>query len=179
MENNPTSSSRTDRKTIEKNRRNHMKTLYSKLNSLVPQHKSKEVVSLPDQLYEAANYIKKMQATLEKMKEKKDRLMGIEKPSASLSSGGVGLRSPQIEIHEVGSALEVVLITGLDCQFMFNETIRMLHEEGAEVVNAGFSVIEDKVFHTIHSKVGESAPVNGAARISERLKKFVDGANSF
>ena len=40
MESNP-SSSRTDRKTIERNRRNHMKSLYSKLNSLVPHQTSR------------------------------------------------------------------------------------------------------------------------------------------
>ncbi|KAA8515243.1 hypothetical protein F0562_018527 [Nyssa sinensis] len=180
MENNP-SSSRTDRKTIEKNRRNHMKTLYSQLNSLVPHHTSKEMLSLPDQLDEATNHIKELQKNLEKMKMKKERLMGIEKPNASLRSGGmVGSRSPHIEIHEMGSALEVVLITGLDCQPMFNETIRVLHEEGAEVVSASFSVIDDAVFHTFHSKVGnQSAPGHGTARISERLKKLVNGANSF
>ncbi|XP_059659041.1 transcription factor bHLH162 [Cornus florida] len=179
MEINNPSSSRTDRKTIEKNRRNHMKTLYSKLNSLVPHQSSREVVSLPDQLDEAANYIKKLQMNLEKMKEKKNRLMRLEKMSASTSTGVmVGLRSPQIEIHEMGSALEVVLITGLDCQFMFNEIIRVLHEERAEVVNAGFSVVDDAVFHSIHSKVAESASGYGAPKISERLKQFVYGANS-
>jgi hypothetical protein len=36
---------------------------------------------------------------------------------------------------------------------MFNETIRVLHEEGAEIINASFSVVEDTVFHTINSKV--------------------------
>ena len=44
MENNP-SSSRTDRKTIERNRRNQMKALYSQLNSLVPHQSSR--VSIP------------------------------------------------------------------------------------------------------------------------------------
>uniref|UniRef100_A0A3N7E7Q0 BHLH domain-containing protein n=1 Tax=Populus trichocarpa TaxID=3694 RepID=A0A3N7E7Q0_POPTR len=157
MENNP-SSSRTDRKTIERNRRNQMKALYSQLNSLVPHQSSREpVLSLPDQLDEAASYIKRLQTNLERMKEKKDNLMGTERTNyASMSSCNgttTGLRSPQIEVRETGSTLEVVLITGLDGQFMFNETIRVLHEEGAEIINASFSVVEDTVFHTIHSKV--------------------------
>jgi len=114
--------------------------------------------SLPDQLDEATNHIKKLQTNLERMKEKKDSLIvGMdEKPNSSTNSGMtmMGLRSPQIEIHQNGSALEVILITGLDCQFMFNETIRVLHEEGAEIVSASFStVVEDTVFHTIHCKV--------------------------
>ncbi|KAJ0017645.1 hypothetical protein Pint_10558 [Pistacia integerrima] len=183
MENNP-SSSRTDRKTIERNRRNQMKALYTKLNSLVPHRTPMEATSLPDQLDEAANYIKRLQTNLEKMKERKDSLMGIEKPPSNTGmSGGrtmEGFRSPQIEVREIGSALEVVLITGLDFQFMFNETIRLLHEEGAEIVSASFSVVHDTVFHTIHSKVGDSDQVgNGAARISERLKKFVHDDSAF
>jgi hypothetical protein len=114
--------------------------------------------SLPDQLDEATSYIKKLQTNLERMKEKKDRLMGMEKPNESMSSNSsgvmaMGIRSAQIEIHQNGAALEVVLITGLDCQFMFNETIRVLYEEGAEIVSASFTVVEDTVFHTIHSKV--------------------------
>ncbi|XP_015584408.2 transcription factor bHLH162 [Ricinus communis] len=176
MENNP-SCSTTDRKTIERNRRNQMKALYSQLNSLVPHHSSRESVSLPDQLDEAANYIKKLQIKLEKMKERKDSLMGIERPNASAgcsTRAGMRLRSPQIEVNGIGSALEVVLLTGLDCQFLFNETIRILQEEGAEIVNATFSVLDDTVFHIIHSKVEDSAPSYEAARISKRLKKFAE-----
>ncbi|KAL7213053.1 hypothetical protein ACSBR2_015706 [Camellia fascicularis] len=178
MEHNP-SSSITDRKTIEKNRRNQMKTLYSKLHSLVHPHNTKlEAMSLTDQIDEAANYIKKLQKNLEKLKQKRDSLMGVEKPKARMkSTTNVGLRSPQIEINVMGSALDVVLITGLDCQFMFNETIRVIHEEGAEIVNASFSVVDDTVFHTIHSKVGESGLGCGVASITERLKKFVYDAS--
>ncbi|KAM1004863.1 hypothetical protein ACFX13_005053 [Malus domestica] len=192
------SSSRTDRKTIEKNRRNQMKALFSKLNSLVPHQRSRVSLSLsesslweaslPDQLDDAVNYIKKLQTNLEKLREKKDRLMGIEKSSHCNAgfgrSGGAiteGLNSsPLVEIHEMGSALGVLMITGLDYQFMFNESIRVIQEEGADIVNASFSVVKDTIFHTIHSKVRESAAAGSvAARISERLKKFVndqDGA---
>ncbi|KAG7962315.1 hypothetical protein I3843_09G060800 [Carya illinoinensis] len=180
MENNPSSSSRTDRKTIERNRRNHMKALYSELNSLVPHQSSREVAaSLPDQLDEAANYIKQLQTSLEEMKKKKDSLIGIERPGASTNSGvTVGLRLPQIEIQAIGFALKVIVITGLDFHFVFKETLRVLNNEGAEIINAGFSVVEDTVFHTIHAKVGESASMGDeVARISERLKKFVSDVN--
>ncbi|KAG6778755.1 hypothetical protein POTOM_015101 [Populus tomentosa] len=172
------SPSRTDRKLIERNRRNQMKELYSQLNSLEP------VLSVPDQLDEAASYIKRLQTNLEKMKEKKDSLMGMERADYTCKNSGggttAGLRSPQIEVIETGSTLEVVLMNGLDSRFMFNEIIRLLHEEGAEIINASLSVVEDTVFHTIHSKVGDSAHcINGAARISHRLKKFVQDDNEF
>ncbi|XP_061341609.1 transcription factor bHLH162-like [Gastrolobium bilobum] len=171
MENNP-SSSRIDRKFIERNRRNQMKALYRKLNSLVPHQSSREEISVTDQLEEATNYIKKLQMNLEKMKDKKNMLLGIERPNESMNRGkNMGLKCPQIEIQQMGLALEVVLITGLDCKFMFNETIRVLHEEGVDIVHASYKVVEDVVFHSIHSKVGDSA--YGAAKISERLKKFM------
>ncbi|KAL8460449.1 hypothetical protein ACS0TY_032117 [Phlomoides rotata] len=135
-----------------------------------------EAVSLPDQLEGATNYIKMLQAKLEEMKQKKTWLMQM--PANLTSSGGSSrtggrLDLPNIDIRVMGSALELVLITGLNCQFMFNEIIRMLHEGGAEFVNASFSVLDNTIFHTIHSKIGESAQDYGAARISERLRKFV------
>ncbi|XP_057430731.1 transcription factor bHLH162 [Lotus japonicus] len=176
MDNNP-SSSRVDRKVIERNRRNQMRTLYRKLNSLVLHQTSKEAISLPDQLEEATNYIKRLQVNLEKMKEKKNTLLGIERPNVmSLKEGpSMGLKSPKIEIQQMGSALDVVLITGSDCQFMFNETIRVLHEEGVDVVNASYKVIEGSAFHSIHCLVTGSA--NVAERISERLNKFIYGSS--
>ncbi|KOM53770.1 hypothetical protein LR48_Vigan09g242900 [Vigna angularis] len=150
MENNP-SPSRVDRKFIERDRRNQMKALFRRLNSLVP-HQTSKAVSLPDQVEEATNYIKKLQMNMEKMEKKKNKLLGIERPNVSMNGGGerVGFKSPRIEIRQMGSAVDVVLITGLDSQFMFSETIRVLHEEGLDVVNASYNVIQDAVFHSIH-----------------------------
>ncbi|MED6134229.1 hypothetical protein PIB30_035113 [Stylosanthes scabra] len=175
------SSTKTERKFVERNRRNQMKALYCKLNSLLPRQASREgICSLPDQLEEATNYIKKLQVKVEKMKEKKNALLiGRVHQTPNIinrngSSGGL-IRSPEIEIQQMGSTLMVVLITGLDCHFMFNEAIRILHEEGADVVSATYKVVhQHAVFHTMHcQQVNEYA--NGVgARISERLKKFVN-----
>ena len=105
---------------------------------------------MTDQVEEAEKYIKKLQVKLEKMKEKKERLMR-DNPNARFY-GGLATQ-PQIEIHESGDALVLNLVTGLEFEFMFNETIRMCHEEGLDIVNASFSVTENSVLHNIHSKV--------------------------
>ncbi|XP_062119560.1 transcription factor bHLH162-like [Humulus lupulus] len=200
MDLNPISSrTTTDMKTIERNRRNQMKVLYSKLNSLVPQQTTRKVTSLPDQLDEAATYIKKLQISIERMKEKRNRLMGYNNNNNNLNGGGgsnimsinssnsligepingdMSSKSPHIEVHEMGLAVEIVLISGLDFQFMFNETIRILYEEGVDILNASFFVSEDTVFHTIHSQKGEFDSGVGASRISERLKKLIDEASN-
>ncbi|XP_058095420.1 transcription factor bHLH162-like [Magnolia sinica] len=173
-------SSRVDRKTVEKNRRIHMKTLYSKLSSLIPKDPNstpKEVTLLPDQLQNAANYIRILQENIEKMKEKKDSLTGIDEINQSMNEGmTMDLQSPYIEIQDLGSALMVVLISGLDNHNMFYQSIRILEEEGAEVVNASFSVVGDKVFHTIHSMVPDPKVGFEATNISKRLRSLSKNA---
>ncbi|KAL1809063.1 hypothetical protein ACET3Z_026053 [Daucus carota] len=177
MDPNQSSSSKADRKTIEKNRRTHTKGLYTELGSLIPRqnHRLDQAKSLTDQLDEAEKYIKKLQGKLEKMKEKRERLMR-DNPHARLY-GGLATRA-QIEIHESGDALVLNLVTDLECEFMFNETIRTCHEEGLDIINASFSVTENSVFHTIHSKVGEYAEEGAIARATEKLNTFVAGSTS-
>ncbi|XP_011086065.1 uncharacterized protein LOC105167900 [Sesamum indicum] len=143
----------------------------SELSSLLPHQPQEGVVSLlPEQvLAESVDYIKKLQEKLEKLKHKKSCLMRMSENSATDH-----LKTLNISISVSGSALDVVLRTGLDYQFMYARVIRMLHEEGAEVVNASFSVVDDTIFHNIHSEVnGEHGLERVAARISERLRKFV------
>lgn len=65
----------------------------------------------------------------------------------------VELRTPVIELRESGSAVEVVLITGLNENFMLSDVISIIEEEGAQVVNVNLSCAANKVFHTIHSQV--------------------------
>nr|KJB57540.1 hypothetical protein B456_009G169200 [Gossypium raimondii] len=140
-----------------------------------------ESKSLPDQLHEAASYIKKLQINLERMKEKKDSLMSVERlrNTRSRMTGKVP-KSPQIQIHEMGSSLVIGLTTESNSRFLFTQTIRVLQEEGAEIVNAGFSVVDDTVFHIINLTIGhESAPdYGGGRRISERLNKFLNDADA-
>ncbi|KAI8551654.1 hypothetical protein RHMOL_Rhmol06G0202600 [Rhododendron molle] len=163
-----------ERRVIEKNRRNHMKSLYANLYSLLPKHASKEAVPLPDQIDEAVKYIESMEMKLKKSKEKKETLSGRKRSHSCTSE----FKSPQLEIHEMGSTLDVVLITGEDDKFIFHEIIRLIHEEGAEVLNANFSVFGNSIFHAIHAKVGEFEKNVVAPRISSRLKEFVHGSMS-
>lgn len=181
MEQKPTSFGAADRKTIEKNRRNYMKDLYSKLHSLIPhENSSKGGKSLTDQLDEAAKYIKKLKIKLEKLKHKRETLEGINLLSniprieeAILESACI---SPQVDIHDSGSSVEIHLISGLDVSsFMFIKIIGMLQEEGFEIQNANCVVSNSTCFQTIHSQVGDCVPSCGSGTISERIKKFVNG----
>ncbi|KAI3440752.1 BHLH domain-containing protein [Psidium guajava] len=174
----PSTSRKTERKIIEKNRRNRMKHLYSVLSSLLPpQPSDQEAKSLPDQIDDAIRYIKALDTAVKEAKDKKENLMGKKRPSSSLStssSTSAAIKSPQIEIRVRDSSLEVILTSGLHDQFIFSEILRMLHEEKVEVLNANFSVVGNSACHLVHAKIDESGL--DAETISERLKTFVNGS---
>ncbi|KAK3018546.1 hypothetical protein RJ639_003903 [Escallonia herrerae] len=146
-----------DRKTVEKNRRIHMKGLCLHLTSLVPpQHfkPSKDVLSQQDQLEQVATYIKQLEERIKELKGKKELLGNTTGTSSSTSDKEmIGLKAPMIEIREFGSILEVVFVSGLRNNFMLCQVVNILEDEGAEVVSANHFVSGDKNFHSLHAQV--------------------------
>lgn len=53
----------------------------------------------------------------------------------------------------MGSAVEVVLKTGLEDRSMFYETIRILNEERAEIINVSYSLLDDTILYSLHAEV--------------------------
>ncbi|XP_030521621.1 transcription factor bHLH162-like [Rhodamnia argentea] len=177
-------SAKVERKTVEKNRRIHMKALCSKLASLIPQHHittSKELPSQQDLLDQAATYIKQLKERIEWLKLRKEqgvlRSKGIDTSSSLTSSDDqeaqLGLVVPVFELRDHGLGLEVILISGRRKNFTLYEVISILEEEGAEVVSASFSVIGDKIFHTLHAQVRLFRVGVETTRVRERLKKLI------
>jgi hypothetical protein len=115
-----------------------------------------EAQPLPDQIDRAINYIKSLEEKLEKAREKKESLARSRKRSYTCTFDPISSaasKSPQLKIHEIGSALEIVLTSGLGNQFLFYEIISILHEEGVEVVSANFQALGDSFFHIVHAQV--------------------------
>nr|XP_028953501.1 transcription factor bHLH162-like isoform X3 [Malus domestica] len=142
-----------------------------------------EPLSQTDQIDEAINYIKSQESKLQKLKEKKESLMRTRKRSYATACVNVestrSAKAPHIKIHEKDSTLEVVLISGLENhQFMFYDIIRLLDEEHANVVHANFSTLGDSTFHIVRAEIGKSISEFGAARITEKLNRFVNGSTS-
>ncbi|KAG9450000.1 hypothetical protein H6P81_009965 [Aristolochia fimbriata] len=167
-------SSKLERKTVERNRRMHMKGLCFKLGSLISGHHSREAMSQQDQLEVAAVYIKNLQEKIQELRAKKEQAMRVEGINRGFSNGmTIGLRPPIVEVKDLGTSLEVVLISGLYKKFMFCDVISVLEEEGVEVVNASFSVAGDKIFHIIHSQVTSSRVGFESDRVYQRLRELV------
>ncbi|WVZ01599.1 hypothetical protein V8G54_027668 [Vigna mungo] len=173
---NQPSSEKVERKIVERNRRNKMKNLYSQLNSLLPSHNSKEGIPLRAQIGEAIKYIKSLETKVKMAQEKKERLLEKKRTLSGCSSNASeakgSLNPPKIEVRETDSAIQVILICGIDKNFIFCEILRILCELNVEVVNIYSTMKGDSAMHDVHCKVGQFQ--FAAGKVSEMLKWIVN-----
>jgi UTP:GlnB (protein PII) uridylyltransferase len=114
-----------------------------------------------DSLDEAAAYIKKLKERVDELQQKRSsaQLSAAKKGGGSCggeaSTSAAMVVAPVVEVrhHHDGSSLDVVLISGVERPFKLHEVVTVLEEEGAEIVNANFSISGHKIFYTIHSRV--------------------------
>ncbi|KAL0925022.1 hypothetical protein M5K25_003328 [Dendrobium thyrsiflorum] len=85
----------------------------------------------------------------------------------------LGFKLPVIEVRNQESNLEVLLISDSEKRFALHQVIGILEEEGAEVLNANFSIVGDKIFYTIHSKAISSRIGLEASKVYERLHQLI------
>ncbi|RDY02874.1 Transcription factor bHLH162 [Mucuna pruriens] len=170
-------SSKLDRKTIEKNRRIHMKSLCHQLASLLPPNlkpsKSKLMLGQQEQLDLAARHIEQMRDRIEKLKRQKEQVMSNQSNDRKTLNSIVDYKLPVLELRDLGSGIEVMLVSGLNKTFMLYEVISVLEEEGAEVVNASFSTVGDKIFYVVHAQVKISRVGVETTRVYDRLQEFI------
>ncbi|KAJ8622965.1 hypothetical protein MRB53_031494 [Persea americana] len=164
-----------ERKTVEKNRRIHMKNICRELVSLIPsQHHSRVPLSQQDCFEQAADYIKKTEKRINELKRKRDLVMAAEGINKDTSGEMMtGLRLPIVELSDLGPILKVVLISGLENNVMLSDVITVLEEEGAEVVSANQYSVADSCFHVLHSQVSSSRVGYESERVHKRLKEIV------
>ncbi|KAL9236788.1 hypothetical protein vseg_011417 [Gypsophila vaccaria] len=124
---------------------------------------------LPDQIDGATNYITQLQGNVESLRQQRDSLRGGAGGSGRGRRTGLSNSPVQVQINETNGVLEIILVTGLECQFVFTEAMRILNEENADVIDANYSVVESTVFHTIHAQINDATSV---ASITERLQRF-------
>ena len=113
-------------------------------------------VSQHNLLDQAATYINQLKERVDELKARRAIAMTNTCTNNNTTRDTRMFRSyelPVVELKDLGSSFEVVLITGLERNLMMHEVIGMLEDEGAEVVSASFSTVGDKVFHTYHAQV--------------------------
>ncbi|RCV04759.1 hypothetical protein SEVIR_1G027600v4 [Setaria viridis] len=176
-----------DRKTVERNRRNQMNALYSRLDLLVRSGSSPSsappevqrgapVMTRPDRLEEAAAYIRQTTERVERLKERKRELTAARASSSQQGSGSSSAAGPaavEVEVQHLGSGLHAILVTGgrPSDGASFHRAVRAVEEAGGEVQNAHFSVVGARAIYTIHTLVAEG----GIERVEQRLKAALRG----
>ncbi|KAM3380933.1 transcription factor bHLH162-like [Capsicum annuum] len=171
-----TTSERLDRKTQEKNRRIQMKYLSSKLFSLIPPHHSKEVLTQEDKIDQTISYIEELKervAVLKKRKEKLAQGKGDHSKKFMPATAYTSIKTPMVEVRELGSTLEVISTCGLQKNFTLQEVIKIIEEEGAQVVTANYSTTGDTIYYTIHAQVKITRLGVDASRVHLRLQMLV------
>ncbi|KAG9451054.1 hypothetical protein H6P81_011019 [Aristolochia fimbriata] len=175
MESRQASACKLERKTIEKNRRIHMKSLCLQLASLIPtSHSTKEAVSMQEQLMRATIYITQLRQRVEEKKKKKDQaLLAMQRMNNNSIMVRPAAASVQIRGEYSSNNLEVVLISGLPNTFKLSEVYRILVEEGVEVTSASFAVFGDRIVHILHVQVTCTRVGFERATVYRRLKELV------
>ncbi|XP_017216185.1 transcription factor bHLH162 [Daucus carota subsp. sativus] len=169
--------SKLDRKTVERNRRIHMKGLCLRLTSLVPPHyfnPSRELLSQQAQLDQTAAYIKELKERIDELKVKKQLLTPMSSSSHTSSPASSSFIVPVVELRELGSSnIEVVVVSGLAKNFRLCDVISVLQEEGTDVISINVSSVGDRVFHTLHAQVKVCRVGVDITRVWQRLQELM------
>nr|GMD65684.1 transcription factor bHLH162-like [Ipomoea batatas] len=135
------SSSKPGRGLTEKHRRQQMKFLYDQLAGALSLPSSEEKSPAFDVLDHATNYIKQLESNVNELKARKDSLQLPVSITVNESEGG--------------ESLEINIVCGLEKKevMKMHKVLRILQEEGAQVVSATNSTVDLKIYHTIICKV--------------------------
>ncbi|KAK1373254.1 Transcription factor bHLH36 like [Heracleum sosnowskyi] len=166
-----------DRKTVEKNRRVHMKQLCNQLTSLIPPHHfnlSRELLTVQDQVDQATAYIKQLKERRDELKVKKEVLTLMSENGNISPPVSASFTMPVVELRESGSSnLEVLVVSSLENNIRLCNVIGVLQEEEADVVGTNISTVGDRVFHIVHAQAKFSRVGVDTSRILQRLRELM------
>ncbi|KAG5579179.1 hypothetical protein H5410_049806, partial [Solanum commersonii] len=137
--------------------------------------------TVPDQIDAAVNYIESLKVKLEKSKKHLEELKMGQKRAQSLNQtnepGPITNSPPQIELHEMGPTMVVVLISGLNNIATFNNIIRLCHKEGVEVVCTNFKLNGNSTLQISHeTKINRSSTMEfSATTLCDKMKELIYG----
>lgn len=162
---------------IERQRRKDMNELFATLSSLLPDENLRGKRAVSDQVQEAVNYVRHLQQKVEDLSTEREKMKANSDENAKVSLEGVRLSSnekicikaqpiggsdrefPTVKIKSMGSTLQVCTNT-FEHQIVFSDLLLAIEEGGLEVVSAASSAINNRIFHTIHTKVCDLETLN-------------------
>ncbi|KAL8208125.1 hypothetical protein R6Q57_007537 [Mikania cordata] len=158
-----------ERKIIEKNRRNQMKFLYTRLFSLVPPDHiaSKGGDHVADRVDKTIDYIQILKTNLEMYKNKKDKLLKERRSHQHSKTTKSSCESLDIQILQMTHDLDAVLVTRLEKHLSFCKVVKFLDQYSTEVTLASFSGSGHSTFHIRQKKIE-------AEEICKKLKNLIE-----
>ncbi|XP_039024721.1 transcription factor bHLH162-like [Hibiscus syriacus] len=159
-----------NRKTIERERRSNMRDLFSRLFSLLPPQPARRS-SIPDRLEQATEHINQLRSRLEGLEQRRSQLEEAHRATRT------SLTSPVINISEYSniSGMEINLITGSELNLSLSQIIRIIGEEGAQVISLTLSKSGNMNILSIHCQQAAISYINGIdrSRLFQRLITLV------
>ncbi|CAK8573605.1 unnamed protein product [Lathyrus sativus] len=162
------------RREIEKQRRMQMSILCSSLSSSLPFHLIKGKRSVSDHIGEAANYVQILKEKVNELEKKRDKLKEIIS-SSMIETGNIELSADPsnlvkcVNINLIPDGVEIVVSSGFeDRSSHLSEIMKIILEEGCDVVHCVTNQVNGKVFHTIKSQVEDMAHLD-LARLQKKL----------
>jgi len=84
--------------------------------------------------------------------EKKERLFEKKKTLSGCTLNASEAQA-KMEVHETGSAIQVILTCGIDNNFIFCEILRILSELNVEVVTVNSTMVGDSMVQVVQGEV--------------------------
>ncbi|KAG9448821.1 hypothetical protein H6P81_008786 [Aristolochia fimbriata] len=147
-----------------------------------------ETLSKPDLFEQAVDYIKNLQKRMEVLNAKKEEaalarnykenIMGAGEMALTMQTAAGSVVNtafpPVVEVRESNSILEVFLVDDrLHCKFTMSQVVKVLEDEGAEIVHAQYSALaSDKVFLVLHAKATVSRLGVEGESVLKKLKQL-------
>ena len=118
--------------------------------------------TVSDQVLEAVTYVRHLQQNVQDLSAEREKMKAVSDQNAKVSMeksfdktppfGGSDREYPALKINSVSSGVQIWM-NSLGHEIVYSEILLALEEEGLEVVSAASSTINNRVYHTIHTKV--------------------------
>nr|XP_043636871.1 uncharacterized protein LOC122607866 [Erigeron canadensis] len=182
-----------DRKTVEKNRRNHMKYLCYKLHSMVPSlfFQPFKVFTQENQFDHSIAYIEQLQKRIKELKDRRDETSRLVNDGSKNEQGrccnteilGNNNNIPSrddiikldtVEVKELDNGLQVILTSNSVWNYSFSKVMSIVEDAGAEVVKGGYATVGDKVVYTLHAEAKVQRIGIDITSIHEKLQQLIN-----
>ena len=94
-----------------------------------------------------------MRERIEVLNRRKAQLLNSSLTRTAAIDGGGGRKYPILTVKELGFGVEVMLINGLNKNFMLSQVISVIEQEAAQVLSVNISRVGETIIHTIHAQV--------------------------